>query len=268
MQKFILLVGGCCLGLLSFGQSDDSLMGYVEMKETRYAYSWGSTKTEVVITQFGERKDIVMINLHDDETTSVEAAKIVLQQTGGMLIRIDNSNKRLISFVKNGKTYNFDPNRMFTKPGIKATLFRHSQRHSEEANKSVYKFGKFVLDKIPVKNKTLIALHNNDEGRLSINSYLPGGDYAKDVLYASKNRKQDPDNFFLTTDKILHDRLKAEDYNTVLQENKKARDDGSLSIYYGRKNKSYVNTEAQIGQLEEQTEMIKVLVQAINNDKQ
>ena len=267
MQKILLSVWGCWIYFLSFCQNDNSVMHYFDGKESRYAYSWGNTKTEVVVTQFGDRKDIVMINLHDNETTSVEAAKSILQQTGGTLIRIDNSNKRLVSFVKNGRTYIFDPNRMFTKTGIKATLLQHSNQSSEAAIKMVYSFGKFVRDKISEKNNTLIALHNNDEGRLSIDSYLPGGPYEKDVLTAYKATQQDPDNFFLTTSNDLYDKLKTENYNSVMQENKKAKDDGSLSIYYGRKNKSYVNVEAEIGKLKEQTTMIQTAVQVIFNNK-
>jgi hypothetical protein len=47
----------------------------------------------------------------------------------------------------------------------------------------------------------------------------------------------------------------------VLQHNTNAVDDGSLSIFYGRKNKSYVNVEAEHGHLEQQKKMLSVLVQ-------
>jgi hypothetical protein len=39
----------------------------------------------------------------------------------------------------------------------------------------------------------------------------------------------------------------------------KAADDGSLSIYYGKKNLVYVNIETQRGNTEEQVKMLHVL---------
>ena len=38
-------------------------------------YQLGENKIPITILQYGDVKDVVYINVHDDETTSVEAAK-------------------------------------------------------------------------------------------------------------------------------------------------------------------------------------------------
>lgn len=266
MEKFYLILFACLAGLLSCGQGSNRGATPIKAKKTSYEFLLGETRKQVLVHEYGNRNDIVMLNLHDDETTSVDAAKRVLEKSGGILISIENKRERLVSFEKNSRQYRFDPNRMFTKKGAAASLEKNSTHSSVEIVETVLGFGQFILDKIPKAAVTLVALHNNDEGRLSINSYYPGGENAMDVEEASRKKGQDPDNFFFTTDSSLYRQLKA-GYNTVLQQNDKARDDGSLSVYYGQRNKSYVNVEAEHGQTREQEEMIRQLVSLLETGK-
>jgi hypothetical protein len=62
----------------------------------------------------------------------------------------------------------------------------------------------------------------------------------------------------------LYNKIRGYRYNVILQNNATAYDDGSLSIYFGRKNKSYVNVEAEHGKSDEQ---LKMLMLAINPPK-
>jgi hypothetical protein len=89
---------------------------------------------------------------------------------------------------------------------------------------------------------------------------MKGGFHEKDAVAVNKNDSQDPDNFFFTTDRRLSRSLSAAGYNVVFQNNKKATDDGSLSIYYGRRSKSYINIEAENGMLQLQERMIESVV--------
>ena len=227
-------------------------------RDTMHYFTLGSTIIPLQLIRYGTNRHIVIINLHDDETTSVEAAKNILQDIGGLLIKIDNKNQRLVSFILNKKEYTFDPNRIFSKKGIIATL-KKNKAYSDLALKKVQAFASFILKKIPGTTTTLIAVHNNDDGRLSIHSYQKGGDKVKDVKKINIGLSEDPDNFYFTTDKDIFKRLAPLDYNVILQENKKANDDGSLSIYYGRRNMSYVNVEVTQGQAKRQSQMIKSL---------
>lgn len=165
-------------------------------KENTYNFKLGTTIIPVKTFQYGTKPNNVFIHLHDDETTAVEAAKTVLKEKGGLLIKIENNNKRLITFILDKNSYRFDPNRIFTKTGILATLKKLNTSFTTLASSHVQKFASFVLHKIPANTTTLIAVHNNDEGRLSIFSYAKGGDYEKDAAKVNVNADHDPDNFF------------------------------------------------------------------------
>ncbi len=228
------------------------------VKEITYPFKLGKTKVNVIMTFYGNNKDIVMINLHDNESTSVEAAKLILKETGGTLLRIENNNQRLIDFTLKRVNYQFDPNRMFTVQGTTATLKRYSQANAE-AVQLVWKFGAFVLSKIP-ESSLLIALHNNTEGTYSTLSYLPDGEEAAEAALVNYNPEWDADDFFFTTSTSLFEALKNSGFNVILQNNVTATDDGSLSVLYGKRGKNYVNVEAEQGHVMEQEKMIRQLV--------
>jgi len=255
------LLIGITVSAIAFSQND-STVRYFPWQTTHY-FKLGSTIIQLKQFEYGANKNIVMINLHDDEITAVDAANKVLQNTGGILIKIENKNQRLVTFRLNKRQYKFDPNRIFSRSGIIATL-KKNKSYSILAVKQIQAFASFVIKKIPADTKTLIAIHNNDEERLSISSYQKGGYYEKDVKKLNIQLSEDPDNFYFTTDKNIFYILSSLRYNVVLQENEKARNDGSLSVYYGRRNMSYVNVEVNRGQLERQSEMIKVLIRNQN----
>ena len=54
-------------------------------------------------------------------------------------------------------------------------------------------------------------------------------------------------------------RIKKQGFNAVLQNSTNATDDGSLSIYYGKKNLVYVNIETEKGDVDEQVEMLNAV---------
>jgi hypothetical protein len=233
-------------------------------QEKVYHYILGSTQVSVQVSHFGNRKNVVMLNLHDDEITSVEAARNVLQQSGGILVNINNNYERLVSFTLKGKTYQFDPNRMFSRLGIMTDLVKQNKICNQAAVRAIEGFARFVLSKIP-RTSTLIALHNNDHNNFSIYSYLKDEMLKKDVQAVYSNETHDVDNFFLTTDRKIFNTLRESGYNVILQ-HKKAVDDGSLSIYFGRRNRSYVNVEAETGQVKQQEQMIGRVVAWINKE--
>ncbi|MEM7700105.1 MAG: M15 family peptidase, partial [Verrucomicrobiota bacterium] len=109
---------------------------------------------------------------------------------------------------------------------------------------------------------TVIALHNNTDGGYSLLSYLPGGSEA--AAGADVHRSgADTDNFFLVTQERLFRSLKARNFNVALQDNRNAPEDGSLSVYCGKKGISYINVEAQHGDSAAQTQMLKALFEIL-----
>jgi hypothetical protein len=225
-------------------------------QQTTYSFNWGTKQTKITISQYGTRKDIFMINVHSNETTSVDAAKSLLEKTGGTLLQVENSDERFISFEKSGHVTRFDPNRIFTAAGLKKNLILLNHHYDKTAAAQVTSFRDFLLSYIPSSASVIIALHNNDEGGFSISSYTASGEFRKDAAATYKNPRHDGDDFFLVTKKRAFDDLKRSGYNVVLQNNARVTDDGSLSVYMGKKNRNYINTEAQHGHVREQAEMI------------
>jgi hypothetical protein len=211
---------------------------------------------------YGESKELVMINLHDEEYTSVTAAREVLEESGGMLIRLENGNRRNIRFRLNGRNYAFDANRIFSRAGISKSL-EENGRVTDAAIAEVEKFAARILELIPGKPSCIIALHNNDDGNFSVQSYLPGNSREKDAKDVYVNPALDPDDFFLTTDSEMHKALAEKKFNSVFQDNENANRDGSLSIYFGEKGIRYINCETEHGKASQYLEMLKAAVQVI-----
>ena len=223
-------------------------------------YQLGERVIQIKTFQYGDRKDMVYVNLHDDEMTAVNGARKVLEKRGGFLIKIENYRTRNIKFRLEGKQYTIDPNRMFSRVGIARSLIVFGNT-SPKAIDEIEKFANRILQLIPQNPSWIIALHNNTNGKYSINSYRPGGDKEKDAKHLNVNDDLDADDFFLTTDSVLFVRLASEKYNTIWQDNENAKRDGSLSIYCGERNIHYVNCETEHGRQPEYDEMI---VEAVN----
>ena len=225
--------------------------------ETIFYHHLGDDSVAVSITDFGGDQQRVYINLHDDESTSLAATIPLLKERGGLLIRILNNGNRLVRFNIDGKEYAFDPNRMFSRNGIVHTLIR-TKRISNKAIEEISAFAAVFLQQIPANRQMVIALHNNTPGRLSVDSYFDAGDNVTDAREATRNSSHDPDDFILTTDSTIYERLKKK-FNIVWQDNLKARQDGSLSVYFGERGVSYINCETEHGHVQEFRKMIRAI---------
>ena len=201
---------------------------------------------------------IVFISLHDDETTGQQVVYNYVKENNPAYIQIVNNKHRLINFTSLKRRYAFDPNRIFSKKGIRLSLGFYSS-YSTMAAARVEKFAALILQQLS-KAKTIIAVHNNSNGKYSILSYLKGGKDYKNAQRVNKVLGSDPDNFFLTTSTQLFERLTAKNFNIVLQGNKHVFNDGSLSYYYRNSNRQYINIEAQEGHFSKQAEMLHALM--------
>jgi hypothetical protein len=132
----------------------------ITITEKTIFYNLAGNIVPIKIQQYGERTDIVFINLHDDEITSVDAAKGILEKYGGLLIEVENSAQRNIRFKLDRYFYKVDPNRIFSGDGIKRSL-EQLGRTSGQAVDEVEKLGQRIIQVIPEEVKCIIALHNN-----------------------------------------------------------------------------------------------------------
>jgi hypothetical protein len=230
---------------------------YAPVTSTIY-YRLGESIIPIKIAQYGDSKDVVYINLHADEYTSVQAAEAMLRKEGGFLIKLENNNKRNIRFKLKGAYYTFDPNRIFSRHGVYQTLATLG-RVTDQAIEEVQKFAARLLELIPGHPSCIIALHNNTDGRFGVNSYLPGAERQADAIQVYADPAQDPDDIFFTTDSVLYQRLAGEKFNTILQDNDNAWKDGSLSVYCGERSIPYINCETQHGKTSQYLTMLMAM---------
>ncbi len=218
------------------------------------------------VLQYGEVINTCCLNLHDDEMTAVNAARSVLQEQGGVLIKIENNAKRNISFPFKGVVYSFDPNRIFSRTGIMLTL-KANGKINPLAVIEVEKFAAHLLELIPDSISCLIALHNNTNGDFSVKTYLPGGLRQNDACQVHEDEWQDIDDIALTTDHTIYKKMAASGYNSILQDKVNVFKDGSLSVYYSEQDKRYINIETQHGSTRQYIEMMKKLLYILDDEK-
>ncbi|MEJ7911550.1 MAG: hypothetical protein WKF70_00245 [Chitinophagaceae bacterium] len=222
-----------------------------------FSYSLGNTTIEVARTRYEGTSNLAVVHLHDNESTGRKAAEDALQSTGGSLITLRNKDRRLLQFTYENEWYAVDPNRIFTDKGRHNTLNKWS-KYRKGAAIVLAGFATYFSQLIPPSG-VVVSMHNNTDKAYSVLSYRKGGELYADAKTVHINPAKDVDDFFLTTSSTIYAKLKDSDYNVVLQDNGKAIDDGSLSIFYGQKQGDYVNIEAQHGHSEEQVTMLLLL---------
>jgi hypothetical protein len=238
---------------------NDIALSKIIPSEKKIFYKLGDNNIPIKISQYGDVKNIICINVHDNEVASVQGARSILELKGGTLIKIENNHQRVIRFRLRGISYGFDPNRMFSRAGIRQTLL-DNRRISNLAIEEIEKFAQRILLLIPDDISCIIALHNNTNAAFSITSYLAGHERQFDAKAVYADSLQDIDDIALTTDSTLYQKMADYRYNTIWQDNENAKKDGSLSVYCGEKNRRYINIETEHGKVQQYAEMFEKLL--------
>lgn len=205
----------------------------------------------------GDDKPFVLLSLHNNEYTAIQTGRNHIEQYDGTFYELVNNQERHVDFVLMDQRYRFDPNRIFTFKGRQSNL-KMNRSWNKVTHDQVLRFAQFILNEIPFR-KTIVALHNNSEEDYGLQEYKSNGAYRKGTKEVHINPDMDEDDFYLTTDAAIFEQLKELNYNAVLQDNHKIKDDGSLSVYCGKVNRKYVNIETQFGHEKVQEEMLDVL---------
>ena len=208
----------------------------------------------VGLSIYKRKGNITLINVHDNENTSVQAAKLVIDSLGGTLMQLRHTGERNIQFKHEGRAYQFDTNSIFTDKGAQETI-RNLGTYSDAAFQLVRRFANALVDSI--RAEVIFTLHNNTAGNYSAASYL--AEYKSDAADVYLNPDRHPDDFFFVTERLFFEELKGRGFNVVLQNNATVTDDGSLSVLAGQRGIPYINIEAQHGHLDEQVEMLLVI---------
>ena len=211
--------------------------------------------------------------LHENERTGTSAIKQFMREIGGQVWELKSQGDRNVSFFIKKKKYKFDPNRIFTPQGVANTLVMLSRTApTAEAHSIVNGFAQRITDSLfapqaKMTNNTIVSVHNNTEGAYSSLSHLPDSTNALGVRDIYINTARDPDDFFYVTRRFDFNYLKNQGFNVILQDNKGIRNDGSLSVYSGKRRARYINIEAQHFHYEEQLQMLYAVHEMISKTK-
>jgi hypothetical protein len=131
--------------------------------------------TRVIIMPICKKKlpGILFVHVHEDESTAADAAFEFIDSTGlGCFVTLKHGMGRNISFNIKGKTYKFDPNRIYTAEGRKATLEKFGA-YSDSAFAAVSALSNFLTSNYIDSNLLIVALHNNtNDGGLTLFLHL------------------------------------------------------------------------------------------------
>src|SRR5687768_7782479 len=107
------------------------------------------TPVQLQLSDYGPNPGkVVYLNLHENEMTSVLAAKDYLATRNGHLIVVKQKGNRNLSFTQKGFTFQFDPNRMFTKAGRISTLKLLNKKYINAAEETVEEFSDKIISRI------------------------------------------------------------------------------------------------------------------------
>jgi hypothetical protein len=212
----------------------------------------------VTIVRHGVAVDepYVVVALHNNEFTAAEAAKKFVSNNGGLYVELLNDNQRNISFSLFNKVMVVDPNNIFTPKGRWIDLAA-SQKKDHIISQQLTEFANFIIEELPI-DKTVISVHNNLEGENSILRYSNGNDLNRNTKMIYIDPAKDPDDFIVTTNKDVFEKLKGLKFNVVLL-GYQSRDDGSLGVFCTKTHRSYVGVETQLGHFEEQENLLNMI---------
>ncbi len=216
----------------------------------------GESTVTIEIVQSNDA-GLVFFHPHEDEKTSYEDVKKLINQYGGKLVSIKQQGKRLVEVKYQGKQYIFDPNRIFTPQGIKDTLIKYSSFHQQVA-KDIQNFADRIASL--VLGRLVVAVHNNYDKGYNISSYKN----SDEVKYYYQNPKQGTGEFFYTTNDPFFNFAKVAGYNAVVQ-SKSVTNDGSFSVYAALKGVEYINLEVKRGEDSLEQEMLLFLMRYFAN---
>lgn len=189
-----------------------------------------------------------------------------MERHGGRLLELKSQRQRLVTFRLAGTRYIVDPNRIFTSDGIQKSL-RLNGPYSQSAHDAVARIAERLVAYIR-KNLSppLIAVHNNTDGALSVETYRKGSNLGREAARVAINPKMDPDDFFLVTEEPIFDRLASAGFNVILQ-SKQPSDDGSMSVFCRQNRIPYVNVESEFQHSGEQNRMLEAMVDISRNHR-
>ena len=281
IQKSFLLFALAIITNISWAQGLDTLVKTIRLGD--------DTVYLKIYTKPG--KNVVYAHVHENEEASLEAGMEVLKKYGGKLFTLSHSvdtTNRNVTFEYNKTTYQFDPNRIYTtndtvlQKNIK--IISGDGKVDTKVKKDVRNLANIIWSETKGA-KLIVALHNNkntpatfktlwffinnfEPESYNITSYVMKSEFASDSNKSCDeiyiNPRLNNSEFFIVTEKRDFDLFFQKKYSVVLQ-NAEPIDDGSMSVFAVKNKRRYINSEAKMGKIIEQTEMLELLHKAPNN---
>ena len=236
-------------------------------------------------------KNIVYAHVHENEEASLYAGMEVLKKYGGKLFTLSHSVdtvNRNVTFDYNNTTYQFDPNRIYT---VNDTVLQKNIKIingegtvDAKVKKDVRNLANIIWQETK-DAKLIVALHNNkntpatfktlwyfinifEPESYNITSYVKKSEFSSDSNKSCDeiyiNPKLNNSEFFIVTEKRDFDLFLQKQYSVVLQ-NAEPVDDGSMSVFAVKNSRRYINSEAKMGKIMEQSEMLELIHLEPNN---
>ena len=281
IQKYFLLFALAFITNISRAQGLDTLVKTIRLGD--------DTVYLKIYTKPG--KNVVYAHVHENEEASLEAGMEVLKKYGGKLFTLSHSidtTNRNVTFEYNKTTYQFDPNRIYTtndtvlQKNIK--IISGDGKVDTKVKKDVRNLANIIWSETKGA-KLIVALHNNkntpatfktlwffinnfEPESYNITSYVMKSEFASDSNKSCDeiyiNPRLNNSEFFIVTEKRDFDLFLQKKYSVVLQ-NAEPIDDGSMSVFAVKNKRRYINSEAKMGKIIEQTEMLELLHRTPNN---
>jgi hypothetical protein len=281
IQKSFLLFALAIITNISWAQGLDTLVKTIRLGD--------DTVYLKIYTKPG--KNVVYAHVHENEEASLEAGMEVLKKYGGKLFTLSHSidtTNRNVTFEYNKTTYQFDPNRIYTtndtvlQKNIK--IISGDGKVDTKVKKDVRNLANIIWSETKGA-KLIVALHNNkntpatfktlwffinnfEPESYNITSYVMKSEFASDSNKSCDeiyiNPRLNNSEFFIVTEKRDFDLFFQKKYSVVLQ-NAEPIDDGSMSVFAVKNKRRYINSEAKMGKIIEQTEMLELLHRAPSN---
>lgn len=281
IQKSFILFALAIITNISWAQGLDTLVKTIRLGD--------DTVYLKIYTKPG--KNVVYAHVHENEEASLEAGMEVLKKYGGKLFTLSHSvdtTNRNVTFEYNKTTYQFDPNRIYTtndtvlQKNIK--IISGDGKVDTKVKKDVRNLANIIWSETKGA-KLIVALHNNkntpatfktlwffvnnfEPESYNITSYVMKSEFASDSNKSCDeiyiNPRLNNSEFFIVTEKRDFDLFLQKKYSVVLQ-NAEPIDDGSMSVFAVKNKRRYINSEAKMGKIIEQTEMLELLHRTPNN---
>lgn len=241
------------------------------VKKTAHDLTLGETRIRVNVYE-NEGAAVTFYAPHHNEQTGLALAKEFVEKRGGRLVEVeslDASGKpsRYLKFTYNGKTYQVDPNRIYTENGRSCAL-------STEIAPVVKLFADELLRLVLAEDgaslrpgeRYLVAVHNNTDvdakaeqaraGDLTASAFVKAKNahaefYEQALGVYLSNMEDDADNFVFLSGPQLVGFFAERGFNAVVQKSaslldskKCSIDDGSLSVYSALNSVPYICLEA------------------------